>query len=290
MELRKSSRKRAKIRLGLQGPSGSGKTMSALLIAYGLVSDWTKIAVLDTEANSADLYSHLGEFNVINLSQPFTPERYIEAVKLCEDQGMEVIIVDSVSHEWDGAGGILSIHSAMTGNSFTNWSRVSPRHNCFVQAMLQSSAHIIATIRSKQDYVLSQKEGKVVPEKVGLKGVTKEGLDYELTLVFNIDGKNQASATKDRTSLFIGKPEEVLSIETGKKILSWCNEGVNDEEEIKQLIVKIQSVKDIDELLSVYKNHPQYQEKLLPEFSRKRADLEKPILKPIKAQKNGTAK
>ena len=123
MEIRKAQRKQAKIKLALQGPSGSGKTMSALLLASGLTS-YSKIAVIDTENHSADLYAHLGDYNVLQLSQPFSPERYIKAIETCEQAKMEVIIIDSISHEWEGVGGILDVHGAMPGNSFTNWNKV----------------------------------------------------------------------------------------------------------------------------------------------------------------------
>ena len=139
----------------------------SLLLAYGLVKDWDKIAVIDSENHSADLYAHLGDYSVVTIGPPFSPAKYIEAIELCEAAGMEVIIIDSISHEWDGAGGILDYHSSLMGNSFTNWSKVTPMHNSFVNKILQSPAHIIATIRSKQDYVLSERNGKVVPEKVG---------------------------------------------------------------------------------------------------------------------------
>jgi hypothetical protein len=148
MELRKAQRKLAKIKMGIQGPSGSGKTYSSLLIAFGLCNNWSKIAIIDTENHSADLYSQLGCYNVLSLEKPFTPENYIDAIDLCIQQGMEVIIIDSVSHEWEGQGGILEIHGNMMGNSFTNWNRVTPRHNAFVQKLIQSPVHIIATIRA----------------------------------------------------------------------------------------------------------------------------------------------
>src|SRR4051794_10757149 len=113
MNLQKAQRKRAKIKMGLMGCSGSGKTYSALLLAYGLSNDWNKVAVIDTENHSADLYDHLGPFNVLHLAPPFTPEKFIEALRVCEKANMEVIVIDSSSHEWDGVGGILDIHGSM---------------------------------------------------------------------------------------------------------------------------------------------------------------------------------
>ncbi len=157
MKLRQSERKRAKIKLGLQGPSGSGKTYSSLLLASGLTTDLKKVAVIDTENGSADLYAHLGAYNVLRLTRPYTPERYITAIETCEQAGMEVIILDSITMEWES---LLEIHGNMPGNSFANWSKITPRHNAFIQKILQSPCHVIATIRSKQDYVLSEKNVK----------------------------------------------------------------------------------------------------------------------------------
>ena len=220
MNLEKAERRQAKIKLGLQSPSGAGKTYSALQLAYGLVNDWSKVAVIDTENHSADLYAHLGPYQVLALERPFTPERYIEAIEICEKAGIAAIIIDSISPEWEGVGGILDIHGAMIENTFTNWNKVTPRHNAFVQKILQSNCHIIATIRSKQDYVLSEKNGKMVPEKVGLKGVTREGLDYEFTIVFELDIKHQSTSTKDRTGLFMDKPSFMITPETGSNYRS----------------------------------------------------------------------
>ena len=258
MELRHATRKQAKIKLALQGPSGSGKTYSALLLAFGITNEWDSIAVIDTENHSADLYAHLGSYNVLPLGKPFSPERYIEAIELCEKAGMEVIILDSITHEWDGSGGILDIHQAMTGNSFTNWSKVTPRHNAFVQKFLQSRCHIIATIRTKQDYVLSEKNGKMVPEKVGLKAVTREGMDFEFTLVFDLDIKHMASASKDRTGLFMDKPEARITSEMGQKILQWCNEGKS----VEQLKQEIQVATSVERLRDILRKYPEYRQEL----------------------------
>lgn len=228
MQLRKAERRKAKIRVGLAGPSGSGKTYSALLLAKGLASSWDKIVLIDTENGSGDLYAGngvIGDYNVLPLSAPYSPEQYIEAILTCEHAGMEVIIVDSITHEWDGKGGILDQHGAMAGNSFTNWNKLTPRHNRFIETMLQSKVHIVATMRTKQDYVLVEKNGKQVPEKVGLKAITRDGVDYEFTLVFDLDIKHMTTAAKDRTGLFSGKPDFTISEQTGEEIRNWCESG-----------------------------------------------------------------
>lgn len=275
MQLQLANRQRVKIRMALQGPSGSGKTFSSLQLAFGLCGDWSKIAVIDSENHSSSLYADLGGYNVLNLEAPFTPERYVEAIKACELASMEVIIIDSISHEWEGIGGILETHGNMMGNSYTNWSKITPRHNSFVQHILQSPAHVIGTIRAKQDYVLSEKNGKQVPEKVGLKGVTREGMDYEFTLVFDLDIKQNASSSKDRTSLFMGKPEFRINVETGKRINAWCNASypplnIPSNEEI---IKRADACKSLKELLGLYNLYPEKQIVLHTEFTKRRQQL-----------------
>jgi len=265
MKLQTAQRKRAKIKMGLQGPSGSGKTMSTILVAFGLCNDWSKVALIDTENHSAELYAHLGHYKTCQLEPPHSPERFIEAIELCEKEGAEVIILDSITHEWEY---LIDYHSSLQGNSFTNWAKVTPRHNDFVKKILQSQCHVICTMRTKQDYVLSEKNGKMVPEKVGLKSVQRDGMDYELSLVFDLNIKNHATASKDRTGLFFGKPEEKLSIATGHLIRDWCNGGVPiTSDDISKRIVDTNS---IQELLSLYQEYPQFRDLLKPEFEQQK--------------------
>ena len=229
MELRKASRQKAKIRVGLAGPSGSGKTYSALLLASGM-TDWSKIALIDTENGSGELYANskeIGEYNYMRMQAPFTPEKYDQAIKACEAAGMEVIIVDSISHEWDGEGGLLEAHDKMPGNSFTNWAKITPRHNAFIQAILRSKCHVLTTVRKKQDYDMTNNGGKVTVQKVGLKEVTREGFEYELTVNLELDIKHNATAGKDRTQLFMDKPEFIITPETGKILKDWCESGAD---------------------------------------------------------------
>jgi hypothetical protein len=258
MQLKRATRSQVKLRLGLSAVSGGGKTFSALRLAHGMTNDWTKIAVIDTENKSASLYSHMGEFNVIDLEPPYSPERYIQAIKTCEDAGMEVIIIDSVTHEWDGKGGILNIADSMTGNSFTNWAKLTPRHQAFIDAILQSKCHVITCVRRKQDYEMTKdSNGKTYVQKSGLKEITREGFEYELTLNFTIELNHMATASKDRTGLYMGKPEFVITEDTGRELLAWCNSGEVPLPEAfmteSEAIAAISECKSKDELTALYR-------------------------------------
>jgi hypothetical protein len=271
MEIRKSERKNAKIKLALQGSAGSGKTYSSLLIAKGLLDgDFTKIAIIDTENKSADLYAHLGSYNVVSMSPPYSPERYIEAIELCEKSGMKVIILDSISHCWDY---LLEVHSNMSGNSFANWGKVTPRQNSFINKILSSDAHVISTMRVKQDYVLSQKNGKMVPEKVGLKAIQRNDLDYEFTIVFDVDATHSAKASKDRTGLFVNQPEFKISPSTGAKIREWCEQTLRIS--IKEVRKEIDQCENIEALRYVYSKYPGQQEEIKPMILEKKEKLER---------------
>lgn len=288
MQLRKSERKKAKIKMALQGSAGSGKTYSSLLLAQGITNkDFSKIAIIDTENGSADLYAHLGDYNVLTLQPPYTPEKYIEAIELCEKEGMEVIIIDSISHAWDE---LLDFHSKLAGNSFANWAKVTPRQKAFTDKILQCKAHVIATMRTKQDYVLNQKDGKYVPEKVGLKAVQRDGLDYEFTLVFDIDIKHFAVSSKDRTGLFMGRPEFIINSGTGRRILEWCNSGVNDEViSENDVLGKISTCQTINELSKLYQQYPQFQQNLNSSFTTRKNELSL-LINQQNIQQNGTFK
>lgn len=257
-KLRKATRQKAKIRLGLSAVSGGGKTYSALLIAYGLCGDWSKIALIDTENGSGDLYAHLGAYNVLSLNAPYSPERYIECINDCENEGMEVIVVDSITHEWEGKGGCLQIQESL-GGKYQDWAKVTPRHQAFIDAILQSKCHVITTVRRKQDYEMTKDSGgKMKVEKAGLKEVTREGFEYELTANLELDVRHNATASKDRTGLFEGKPAFVPSIETGQMILEWCENGEDVNVAIEDAINKLKNCESADDLKTLYDMLPEY--------------------------------
>ncbi len=233
--LTEAKRSKAKLRLAIDGPSGSGKTYSALLIAYGLCGDWSKIAVIDTERESANLYADLctdgkkyltGQINV-----PFTPQKYLEALKACEVAGMEVVIIDSLTHAWTAEGGMLDLHEAAvksqrTQNSYTAWADVTPLHRKLVDAILTSPVHVISTIRSDTEYSQEKdSNGKTVVKKIGMKPQFRKGLDYEMTIVFSLEQNHNATISKSRVKSFPVNEIIFPTIEIGKKLLEWLNTG-----------------------------------------------------------------
>jgi hypothetical protein len=233
MILRKAQRQRARMRIGFSAVSGGGKTISSLLTAYGMTGDWNKIALIDSESGRGELYAgdnrfNIGEYNYIRLDAPYTPESYIKAIKMCEDKSeIEVIIIDSITHEWSGKGGCIEIQSAL-GGRYQDWANVTPRHQKFIDAILSSRCHMITTVRRKTEYDMSKdSQGKMIIEKGGLKEVTREDFEYELTVNLQLDIKHNATVSKDNTGLFDGHPEFIPSIKTGKMLRDWCELGID---------------------------------------------------------------
>lgn len=255
---KKATRKSAKLRLGIAGPSGSGKTFGALTIAQGIGG---KIAVIDTENGSASLYSNRFSFDVLELAPPFTPERFIEAINGAAQAGYDTLIMDSVTPEWDGPGGILDIHDKATkasksGNSYTAWADVTPRHNAFLNAILRAPIHIICTLRSKTEYVLQDVGGKSVPRKVGMAPIQRAGFEYELTTVLelSLDG-HLVTVSKDRTGLFDGADPAALSKATGERLVAWLNDGEAPQQfDVDAALARMERCTTMDELADAFRD------------------------------------
>jgi hypothetical protein len=251
MAIRKAERKKAKLRLGLAAPSGAGKTYSALLMAFGLGG---KVGLIDTEHGSGDLYAHLGDYDIIGIEAPYTVAKYTAAIREFEQAGYTTIIIDSLSHAWSGDGGLLDKQGKMADrgtNSFAAWRTITPEHNALVDAMLQSPCHIIATMRAKQEYVLETNDkGKQQPKKVGMAPVQREGMEYEFTVMLDIDMGHIASASKDRTSLFDGQFFKI-SKATGEQLLAWLETGV-EPPKFADFVTEIDGAATLDELLKAF--------------------------------------
>jgi hypothetical protein len=264
MAFTKAVRKQAKLRLALTGPSGSGKTYGALLIAKGIGG---RIAVIDTEKGSASLYSHLVEFDVMELDPPYTPEAFVKAMHEAESAGYETLVLDSTTPEWSGVGGCLELvdeiaRARYKGNSWSAWNDVTPRHRAFLDAILRSSLHIIATMRSKTETAQTEENGRKRVVKLGMKSEQRDGIEYEFTTVLDIvhDG-HYAIASKDRTGLFADKDPHVIGEQTGTMLRDWLESGVEvrkvegiSESELADWTASIESAATLEDLKNVYSN------------------------------------
>lgn len=227
---RKATKSRVKLKMAIQGPSGSGKTEGALALAKHLVPDG-RVLLIDTENESASLYANRYDFDTIPLTPPYHSDRYKAAMQVAVEQKYDVLIVDSITHQWDGVGGILRRKEELDrqpgSNSYTNWSRFTPEHTAFIEFIKQIPVHTIVTMRSKQDYVLEANDkGKQTPKKVGMAPIQRDGTEYEYTLVFDVDMAHKAIASKNRTTLFqnfemvdLADPRVAISIR------EWLDDG-----------------------------------------------------------------
>lgn len=258
---RKAERKQAKLRLALCSPSGAGKTYSALLLAKGLGG---KVALLDTENGSGDLYANLFDYDIASITGSYEPKKYIDIIKNAEKAGYSTLIIDSLTHAWSGEGGILDSQSKIqqtskSGNSYFAWRDVTPVHNALVNAILQSKMHIICTMRTKTAYEMQQgSNGKLTPVKIGLAPIQRDGMEYEFTVVLDVCMDNHlCSASKDRTRLFDGK-HFVITEDTGIELLKWLNDGVSQEQyelnKFHELCLIMSQSKSLDELKISYQN------------------------------------
>lgn len=252
----RATRKKAKLRLAITGVSGSGKTYSALVLAKGLGG---KVAFIDTENCSASLYSHLIDFDVMELSAPFIPEKYIEAIEQAEISGYSVLIIDSLSSAWSGSGGVLEIvdditRSSKHKNSYMAWNEGSKKQEKLIQKILTSSLHIICCMRSKTAYdLVDNGQGKKVPVKIGLQPIQRDSVEYEFQVIFDLARENHfATVSKDRTNIF-GDSSFLIKKDTGKKLNEWLNSGVETPSIPDDFVETIMACKTIVELSDHYR-------------------------------------
>lgn len=237
----RAERSQARLRLALQAPSGGGKTATSLLIAKGMIDalrargklpehlDGVYIGLLDTERDSAKLYSHLVPFDTLVLEPPYSPARYLGALRALERVGYPVIIADQITHEWYGPGGVLSMVAASREfNDFAKWNGPSQEHDAFIDGMLQSPAHLIVTMRSKTSWVLEDKVGRdgktrKTPTRIGMAAKQRDGTEFEFTTVLDLAvPSNEVTCIKDRTELFeVGGRYPRMGPEWGERLVDW---------------------------------------------------------------------
>lgn len=253
---KKATRSKLKGRIAMDGVSGGGKTYTALRAAFTLGQ---KVAVIDTENRSASKYvgvvedGNRWEFDVCELSE-FSPPAYTKAIHEAEELGYDVIVIDSLSHAWVGEGGVLDMKDRKQG--FDAWKDITPLQRRMVDAIIRSKCHVIATMRTKTEYVIEEqtnKQGKVVkvPRKIGMAPVQKDGLEYEFDLYFSMDD-SVATVSKSRCPDFV---KGSVELKPGKdffgKFKKWLEEGsevVRITPQSRELLAQLKAELNINDL------------------------------------------
>lgn len=248
LQIQRAERKQARLRLAVSAASGGGKTATSLELAFGIVEEYLarglltgtlegKVGVIDTERKSSMLYAHRGPFDVVDLGPPYTVERYIEAQQLLERAGCFVIIEDSISHAWAGDGGILDLLNTFEARErFSAFgTEINPAQNKFVDAILASPCHIIATMRSKTAWVLEDKEKRnrdgsyrtvKEPKRIGMAPIQRPGIEYEFTTLMDLATDTHfATIIKNRCRIFDDWTPKMLTREHGRQLAAWLLEG-----------------------------------------------------------------
>lgn len=221
---KRATRKRVKLKLAITGPTGAGKTYSALRLATGL-ADGKPIAFIDTENGSASLYSDRFAFDVMDMSAPFSHEKFIASIADAVKAGYGVVVIDSFSHAWEEILNYKSKLDQRGGNSYTNWGEAGNKFKGILDAVLQSDIHVICCLRSKMEYVQEKDDrGKTTVRKVGLAPIMRDGISFEFTTVWDCDQAHHAQPSKDRTGLFGDRIEQITE-DHGARLLTWLASG-----------------------------------------------------------------
>lgn len=237
MQFTRATKRGKFLRLALEGPAGSGKTWTALEIATELAGPQGRIALIDSERESADLYANQFIFDSGKLND-FSPDNYCKSIKAAEDQGYDVCIVDSLTHAWSGTGGALDMvdvkkRQGGNNNSFDAWRDVTPAHNKLVDTLLNARMHVIVTMRTKTAYDMEEytdKSGnrRVKPVKIGTKPIQREGLEYEFTVVGDLDLDHNLIVSKTRINVLDGKVWHKPGAEFARTIMNWFEDAAEE--------------------------------------------------------------
>lgn len=251
VQFRKAVREDVKLKIILGGISGTGKTWSALQLSAGIGG---KTVLLDTEGGSGELYADSFEYDYASITSPYSPENFIHHIDAAMAAGYDTIIIDSLTHEWSGTGGVIDIADNAPQTVYGGWHIATPRHQKFIEILLHKQINIIATCRMKQGYeIVKNRKGKDTPQKTQqLVFVQKEGIEYEFTLGFQLLGDGMAVPLKDRTSLFQGQPTIQLNQAVGEKLARWATSGADHSQEFANHLDKLKTASSIKELKDIF--------------------------------------
>lgn len=226
-EIRKAQRQGARLLIQLSGVSGSGKTYTALQLAYGLAgNNADKVVMIDTENRRGSLYADSlpgqDRFRIIDFYAPFSPARYIQAIEAACNAGAEVVVIDSVTHEWESEGGCEWIANQ---TRFPDWKRAKAEHKRFMTYMLQCPAHVIACTRAREKVDFSDPKN---PRPLGIQPIQEKNFSYEATvsLMMHDQGHRQdVLKCPAELQVVLGRGQGYLGASDGLALRNWVDGG-----------------------------------------------------------------
>jgi hypothetical protein len=231
MSFKRASRSAKYLRILIEGPSGSGKTYGALLMAYGMLKllNEGEIFVIDTEKGSSNSYTNIvdREYFVGDISAPYHPEALRQKLQEAADAGAKVVVVDSITHFWEGSGGCLEINEVLAkskfrGNTYAAWSETKKIWRGLIEFINALPCHVILTGRSKTETAQVNEGGRSTVKRLGMKLLAGDGLEYEMDLAFAVvHDQHLATCIKDRTALFVDKIPAAITPEFGERLVKW---------------------------------------------------------------------
>lgn len=254
IQIREAQREGARLFIALAGISGSGKTYSALQLAYGLAGyDASKVGLLDTENRRGSLYADIlrdkggkiQRFLIGDLFAPFSPQRYVDAIQEFQKAGVRVLVIDSVTHEWEGTGGCEEIATA--GDPKTpRWNTAKREHKRFMNAALQCDMHVIACVRAREKVKLVKgANGKAEYEPLGIMPVQEKNFMFECTaslLMWDSGRSQQVLKCPEELRGILGREKGYITAADGAALLAWVNGGQQLDPRVEAFRNRLQSV------------------------------------------------
>jgi hypothetical protein len=236
INIRKAQRSGARLVVGIAGISGSGKTFSALQLAYGLANyDASKVGFIDTENRRGSLYADAlthpttGEvqpFYIGDLEPPFTPQRYSDAIKAFQDAGVEVLVIDSISHEYEGTGGVLEMREPLPGKAGKRDNYAKAEHKKMMNTLLQSSMHIVACVRAREKVIIEKKGGETVYVPQGVQPIQEKSFMFEMTaslMMWDAGKSQQVLKCPDELKHILGRENDYITAADGAALRAWVD-------------------------------------------------------------------
>lgn len=238
LDIKPASREGAHLLISLTAPSGGGKTHGAIVLARGLVGEHGRIGFLDTESGRGKFNAGLTRYEHADLTPPFSPQRYREAVGEFVASKVDALIIDSFSHEWEGIGGCHEIADATGRDGLLKWAAAKAQHKKLMNDLLQAPIHIILCLRARERFVQvpdPDKKGKQMIVSAGWHEITERNVIFEMTVSILLLTPTQASLTKCPDEIRPIFDQLPITVDTGRRLAAWVAGGAPVDHDIEAL-------------------------------------------------------